>query len=72
MTSSGTQSTFAGISGSSGNSGDNGQATSAKLNNPAGVYMYNNELYICDYTNHKIRKVSASGTISTIAGKCYL
>ena len=68
---SGIISTVAGIGGSLnyGFTGDGGLATSAKLNKPQSVSLDNSgNLYISDYTNNRIRKVNASGIISTIAG----
>ncbi len=61
-------SAFAGTS-TAGFSGDNGPATSAKLNGPNDVKAdaYGN-VYICDQNNCRIRKVDASGIITTIAG----
>jgi len=51
-------------------SGDGGSALSASLNKPFGlVYDNNNNLYIADSINQRIRKISNSdGTITTIAG----
>lgn len=62
-------STVAGI-GSPGFSGDNGPATAAKLDYPEGVYVdKNNNLYIADRQNNRVRKVDAgTGNIATIAG----
>ncbi|HTQ53467.1 MAG TPA: choice-of-anchor D domain-containing protein [Bryobacteraceae bacterium] len=52
-----------------GYSGDGGPATSAELYNPYGVYVDSaNNVYIADSSNHIIRMVNASGTISTVAG----
>lgn len=67
--SSGIISTIAG-SGTSGFSGDGSLATNAKLYQPNGVYVdTNNNVYIADTRNQRIRKVSAStGIITTIAG----
>ena len=55
--------------GSSSYSGDNGAATSAGFS-PYGVAIdSSSNLYIADYNNHRIRKVSVStGIISTFAG----
>ncbi|MGE7271105.1 fibronectin type III domain-containing protein [Brevibacillus panacihumi] len=65
---SGQISTVAGM-GTSGYSGDGGPATSAQLNYPNGVTVDSNgNLYIADSSNHRIRKVDTSGTISTVAG----
>jgi len=50
-------------------SGDGGQATSASLNRPYGVAVDGSgNVYIADHGNHRIRKVDASGTITTAAG----
>ncbi|EFC47427.1 predicted protein [Naegleria gruberi] len=55
--------------GTGGFSGDNGPATNAQLNNPMGVFVSsNNEVYIADYYNHRIRKILENGNIVTIAG----
>lgn len=49
--------------------GDGGPATSAGLNNPAGVAVDTvGNLYIADYGNNLIRKVTPGGVISTVAG----
>jgi sugar lactone lactonase YvrE len=57
-------------SGQAGFSGDGGLATTAQMNFPGGVAVdrNTNNLYIADLNNQRIRKVTASGTISTIAG----
>lgn len=50
-------------------SGDGGDATRAQLNNPSGfAFDAAGNLYIADQLNHRIRRVSAGGTITTIAG----
>lgn len=52
-----------------GYSGDGGPATSAKLNGPTDVHVdVAGDLYIVDSSNNRIRKVNATGMISTIAG----
>jgi RHS repeat-associated protein len=60
-------STVAG-NGTAGFAGDGGAATSAELANPFAVAINGGNLYIADSTNNRIREVSASGTISTVAG----
>jgi sugar lactone lactonase YvrE len=53
----------------SGFSGDGGPATAAQLNYPQGTVSDGmGNLYISDYGNFRIRKVDASGTITTYAG----
>jgi hypothetical protein len=55
--------------GTSGYSGDNGPATNAEIYFPAAVLVdAATNLYIADYVNNRVRKVSASGTITTVAG----
>jgi uncharacterized protein (TIGR03437 family) len=61
--------TVAGSLGFFGFSGDGGPATTAALNNPTGVSVDAAEnLYIADLGNNRIRKATAGGTITTIAG----
>jgi trimeric autotransporter adhesin len=68
VTSSGAISTVAG-NGNIGFTGDGGAATSAALNGPRGVAVDGaGNIYIADSLNMRIRKVSTSGVISTIAG----
>lgn len=68
ITSGGIISTFAGGS-SQGFSGDGGQAASASLDYPLSVCVdAAGNVYIADTGNDRIRKVNASGVISTIAG----
>ena len=57
-------------SGAHGAGGDGAAATSAQLSTPYGVAVdSDNNLYIADGRNHRIRKVTAStGFISTVAG----
>jgi large repetitive protein len=53
-------------------SGDGGPATSAQFNGPTDVQVdAAGDLYIVDSSNNRIRKVDASGTVSTIAGSNY-
>ncbi|WP_461075288.1 NHL repeat-containing protein [Spirosoma flavus] len=61
-------STVAG-NGSAGFSGDGGTATAAQLYRPFGIAVDNNgNLFIAEYVNHRIRKVTSDGIISTVAG----
>jgi len=48
---------IAGTSGTSGFSGDRGPATSALLNSPEGVFVYQNQVYIADTGNNCIRQI---------------
>lgn len=49
--------------------GDGGPAISAKLNWPRGIAVDAlNNCYIADNNNHRVRKVSTAGIISTVAG----
>lgn len=62
-------STVAGVVVTPGYTGDNGPATSAQLNQPFGVAVDSSgNLYVADTSNNVIRKVSTSGTITTVAG----
>jgi hypothetical protein len=50
-------------------SGDGGMATSATINGPVGVWQDSvGTIYIVEFTGHRVRAVSSSGTISTVAG----
>ena len=61
--------TVAGNASCCGFSGDGGQATSASLYNPSGIAVdASGNLFIADTLNNRIRKVSASGIITTVAG----
>jgi len=60
--------TYAGT-GTAGFSGDGGAATSAQLNAPEAMHLNSvGDLYIADTVNNRIRRVSAGGTITTVAG----
>ncbi|MEU4040021.1 NHL repeat-containing protein [Streptomyces collinus] len=64
----GTINTVAGT-GTGGYSGDGGPAFAAQLNDPTGVTVgKDGNLYIADFFNHRVRKVTPDGTISTVAG----
>ncbi|MGB9610402.1 MAG: hypothetical protein ACPL7M_05465, partial [Bryobacteraceae bacterium] len=55
--------------GEKGETGDGGSALEAKLNSPTGVAVdAAGNVYIADQMNHRIRKVDASGIITTVAG----
>ena len=55
--------------GTAGYSGDGGPATAARLSNPHGIDVDTaGNVYIADSANHRIRRVSPSGVITTIAG----
>ena len=55
--------------GSGGFSGDGGPATQAAINAPRGVVaLSDGGFLIPDSSNHRVRRVSASGTITTVAG----
>ena len=64
----GTINTVAGT-GTAGYSGDGKAAALAQLNRPEGLALDSTgNLYIADEENNRIRKVTADGTISTVAG----
>jgi len=64
----GTISNYAG-NGGAGSSGDGSAATSAQLHGPQGLALdASGNLYIADTMNAKVRKVSAGGVITTVAG----
>ena len=66
---SGNISLFAGTVNSAGFSGDGGPATSAQLQSPKGLAIAaDGSVYIADFSNARIRRVSPSGTITTVAG----
>ncbi|MHA0044045.1 NHL repeat-containing protein [Deinococcus sp. PEB2-63] len=68
VTPSGVISTVAGT-GVSGSTGDSGPATAATLNTPFGLAVDSgNNLYIAESNGNRVRKVTPSGVISTVAG----
>ena len=67
MTSTGAVTTFAG-SGAAG-SADNATGTLATFNQPSGITIDSSgNLYIADTSNNKIRKVTPTGAVTTLAG----
>lgn len=69
VTSDGKVSTIAGSGASPYFSGDNGPATAAKLRAPSGIAVDDaGNCYVADTANHRIRKITAAGVITTIAG----
>src|SRR5262249_39291188 len=68
VTPSGQVVTIAGT-GRPGFSGDRGPATSAQLHSPGGIALDGRgNLYVCDFDNFRIRKITPDGMISTVAG----
>ncbi|MEU6957924.1 RICIN domain-containing protein [Streptomyces sp. NPDC045714] len=68
ITADGKISTVAGT-GAAGFKGDNGPAASAQLKSPRGMTADSaGTLYVADSQNHRIRKITADGKISTVAG----
>jgi sugar lactone lactonase YvrE len=61
-------STIAGI-GVPGYSGDNGSAKSAELNLPTAIAVDTSlNIYVDDFNNQRVRKITSSGVITTVAG----
>jgi streptogramin lyase len=55
--------------GAKGFAGDGGLANHAQLSDPGGVALGpGGALYICDTANHRIRKLTPDGSITTVAG----
>ena len=55
--------------GTAGNTGDGGAALSARLRNPYDVaFSTDGTMYIADRGNHRVRKVTTAGVITTVAG----
>jgi hypothetical protein len=66
ITPGGVVSTFAG-SGSAGSV--NGTGTAASFNRPAGITVdASGNVYVCDLDSHTIRKITAAGVVTTLAG----
>lgn len=67
ITPDGTVSTLAGLAGSTGSA--DGTGSVARFNQPAGVAVDNNgNVYVADFHNHTIRKITPAGAVSTLAG----
>lgn len=65
--STGAYSVVAGTNGASGNL--DGTGTGAQFNFPSGITVdANGNLYVCDAFNHRIRKITAAGVVTTLAG----
>jgi trimeric autotransporter adhesin len=59
----------AGTTGTSGSAGDDGPATDAQLDTPTGVAVTaDGGFLIADFANNRVRKVSAGGVITRVAG----
>ena len=68
VASDGTISTIAG-DGTPGYSGDEGQASTARLNTPVAIAVDSaRNVYVSDFNNTRVRKISRGGIIATIAG----
>ena len=66
----GSVSTLAGGGGNANVSYADGQGTNAAFSRPYGIVIDPTEsfLFVCDYGNHKIRKITTGGLVSTVAG----
>jgi sugar lactone lactonase YvrE len=61
--------TTIGGTGVAGFSGDGGPAIAARLNTPHGIAVdASGNVFVADPPNHRIRRISPTGTISTVAG----
>jgi len=71
ITPTGAVTTLAGGGGSGGNwsGSEDGAGTAASFNNPTGVALDSiGNVYVADRSNHKIRKITATGVVTTLAG----
>ena len=67
ITPAGVVSTFAGLAGNSGSTDNTGSA--ARFNSPRGVAVDSaGNVYVADTNNHTIRKITAGGVVTTLAG----
>jgi NHL repeat len=64
---SGNVTTFAGMFGVSGSA--DGTGSQARFNSPSGIVAVGNVLFLCDTGNNTIRRVSANGVVTTLAGQ---
>src|SRR5579863_274435 len=48
---------------------NDGVGDSARFNSPDGMTMSGQDLYLCDTNNSDIRKITVSGTVTTVAGQ---
>ncbi len=65
----GTATTIAGTLDRAGSSGDGGPATEALLDTPFDVAVdTDGNIFIADSRNHRVRRIDADGTITTVAG----
>jgi sugar lactone lactonase YvrE len=63
---SGNVTSFAGLFGRTGSTDGTGSA--ARFNLPGGITAVGTTLFVCDTGNHTIRRISASGVVTTLAG----
>ncbi len=75
IASNGAVATYAGVSGNAGNNNDvipasgTASAINPRFSNPAGVAVdATGNLYVADFGNNRIRKISTTGVITTLAG----
>jgi sugar lactone lactonase YvrE len=67
ITSAGIVTTLAGLAGSVGSA--DGTGGSARFNNPSGIAVDGaGNVYVADYANHMIRKITSAGLVTTLAG----
>ncbi len=66
ITPQGVVTTFAGASGQTGTT--DGTGTNARFANPTSITMSAGDFYIVDASNHRIRKMTPAGVVTTLAG----
>ncbi|HWD92584.1 MAG TPA: NHL repeat-containing protein [Verrucomicrobiae bacterium] len=67
ITPAGVVTTLAGLAGNLG--GDDGEGSAARFDFPRGVAVdSSNNVYVADYYNYTIRKITAAGVVTTLAG----